>query len=474
MLRDRAIMNVIEDSAFAALRNLQQPLKRLFWFLESKADPNDWRVVERNGFGICYAPLTTRVSNRMGSRERILDIARRFPERLQVELDALASRVLFDANQRAVGVEYLKGRHLYRAHAKPSSDPGEKRQACAAREVILCGGAFNTPQLLLLSGIGPRQELERHGIEVRVDLPGVGSNLQDRYEVSVVHRMKDDWGFLAGAKFTKGDRQFAAWENSRSGVYATSGGLLAVINRSRGSQPLPDLFLISLLARFEGYFPGYSKLISDHGNYLSWIVLKAHTLNNAGTVTLRSADPRDPPRVDFRYFEEGSDSSGADLDAVVDGIKFVREMTADLKKEGTIVSEELPGERHRSVSIAPRKLSMNDVSLITNTWGSAIGRDSNCASDPSGSSPTRSMPTFITLPVRLWTPETTGLRSRHTARRIRSILSRTSFPKSRWNRPNRNMPPSTVPSVLTSSGSPSRSVSPAPDPLFATSAAPGL
>ena len=233
MLRDRAIMNVIERSAFAALRNLQHPLKRLFWFLESKADPNDWRVVERNGFGICYAPLTTQVSTRMGSRERILDVARRFPERLQVELDALASRVLFDANQRAVGVEYLKGRHLYRAHANPSSDPGEKRQARAGREVILCGGAFNTPQLLMLSGIGPRQELERHGIEVRVDLPGVGTNLQDRYEVSVVHRMKEDWGFLAGAKFAKGDRQFAAWEHSRSGVYATSGGLLAVINRSR-------------------------------------------------------------------------------------------------------------------------------------------------------------------------------------------------------------------------------------------------
>ena len=65
-------------------------------------------------------------------------------------------------------------------------------------------------------------------------------------------------------------------------------------------------------------------------------------------MTLRSADPRDPPRVDFRYFEEGSDSSGADIDAVVDGIKFVRDMTADLKKEGTIVSEDLPGERLQS------------------------------------------------------------------------------------------------------------------------------
>ncbi len=66
----------------------------------------------------------------------------------------------------------------------PSGDAGEPREVRATREVVLCGGAFNTPQLLMLSGIGPADELRAHGIDVRVDLPGVGRNLQDRYEVA--------------------------------------------------------------------------------------------------------------------------------------------------------------------------------------------------------------------------------------------------------------------------------------------------
>jgi len=102
------------------------------------------------------------------------------------------------------------------------------------------------------------------------------------------------------------------------------------------------------VARFEGYFPGYSRLVSDHHNYLTWIVLKAHTRNNAGSVTLRSPDPRDTPQINFRYFDEGSDSSGEDLEAVVEGVQFVRRMTAKLKNENLIAAEELPGEHLQS------------------------------------------------------------------------------------------------------------------------------
>src|SRR6185312_9678968 len=79
-------------------------------------------------------------------------------------------------------------------------------------------------------------------------------------------------------------------------------------------------------------------------DYLTWTVLKAHTENRAGTVTLNSADPRDPPAVAFRYFEEGSDTAGDDLKAVVEAIRFVRKMTAPLKQDGLIAEEELPGE----------------------------------------------------------------------------------------------------------------------------------
>lgn len=109
-------------------------------------------------------------------------------------------------------MEYRKGARLYRAHASPSAAPGELRQARAGCEVILAGGAFNSPQLLLLSGIGPRADLERLGISVRVDLPGVGRNLQDRYEVCVVNRMRAaHWEALTDARFTADDPLYATW-----------------------------------------------------------------------------------------------------------------------------------------------------------------------------------------------------------------------------------------------------------------------
>jgi choline dehydrogenase-like flavoprotein len=344
-LRDREMMDVIERSAFAAVGALEHPLKRLFWFVRAKGDPNDWRIVRRNAFGIRYIPLTTAGHARTGSRERLLDVARRFPGKLHIELDALASRVLFDERRRALGVEYFKGRNLYRAHADPAADAGECRQARAAREVILAGGAFNTPQLLMLSGIGARAELERHGIEVKVDLPGVGANLQDRYEVSVVYRMRDEWDFMKAAEFRKGDACFRQWRDCGKGIYAANGGMFAVIKKSRRESAVPDLFCLSVLARFEGYYPGYSKLVSGHRDYLSWVVLKARTENRAGTVTLQSADPRDPPRVNFRYFDEGGE---ADLDAVVDGVKFVRRINADLVGRGLIAVEHLPGDHVQS------------------------------------------------------------------------------------------------------------------------------
>ena len=347
-LGDQDMMGLITQSALKAFAKMGNPLAQLGWSVASQHDPNDWRLVEENAFGLRYTPLTTRGHVRTGSRERLLDVARRFSDKLIMELNALVTRILFDGTIRAIGVEYLKGERLYRAHANPSGDPGEKSQAFASRDTILCGGAFNTPQLLMLSGVGPREELERHGIKVRVELPGVGRNLQDRYEVSVVNRMKADWKSLAGAKFDKVDQQYAEWGSAKRGVYTTNGGALVVIKKSQPGRELPDLFCLGLVGKFEGYFPRYAELVARDHNYLSWVVLKAHTINNAGTVTLRSADPRETPNVNFRYFEEGTDKNGEDLDSVVEGIKFVRAMTADLKREGLIAEEELPGDRTES------------------------------------------------------------------------------------------------------------------------------
>jgi choline dehydrogenase-like flavoprotein len=125
-----------------------------------------------------------------------------------------------------------------------------------------------------------------------------------------------------------------------------NGGVLAVVKRSKQDR-LPDLFCAGLVGDFRGYFPGYSKLLAGRQNYLSWIVLKARTRNRAGTVTLRSADPRQPPKIDFHYFDEGSDGEGKDLDAVVEGVQFVRAMTRDLKEQGLIAAEEV-GEQFQA------------------------------------------------------------------------------------------------------------------------------
>src|SRR5262249_53653799 len=177
-------------------------------------DPNDWRVVRGDEVGARYTPLTTRNHQRVGSRERLLDVREKHRDLLRIELNALATRVLFDGN-RAIGVEYQSGERLYGAHVRASQTDGAVRQVYAGREVVRGGGALNTPQLLMLSGIGPREVLDEHRIPVRVPLAGVGKRLQDRYEVAVVNRMKQPWEALKGATFSTDDRQYDEWRRRR-------------------------------------------------------------------------------------------------------------------------------------------------------------------------------------------------------------------------------------------------------------------
>ena len=146
------------------------------------------------------------------------------------------------------------------------------------------------------------------------------------------------------AKFSAGDPQYNEWKTKRDGVYTTNGAVAAIIKRSVKERPLPDLFIFALLGYFRGYFPNYSKLFAEHLNYLTWAILKAHTQNCAGTVRLRSNDPRDTPEIDFCYFSEGNDAAGDDLKSVVEAVKFVRGLTASLRAKKLIAEEEVPGE----------------------------------------------------------------------------------------------------------------------------------
>jgi choline dehydrogenase-like flavoprotein len=118
---------------------------------------------------------------------------------------------------------------------------------------------------------------------------------------------------------------------------------MSLIAESAPGRPSPDLFCYALIGYFAGYAPGYSRDLPLNPNCLTWVVLKGHTNNVAGEVTLRSADPRDPPRVNFHYFDEGSDATGDDLKAVVAGVKLVRVMVKRLKDQGLIAREEQPG-----------------------------------------------------------------------------------------------------------------------------------
>ena len=344
-LADHNVEKLLYYSAIGALKEIGHKFKNWSWTLEGQLDPNDWRLVKDNAVGICYTPLTTRGHQRAATRERLLETAQKFPDRLTIELNALATKILFSESNRVIGLEYLSGERLYRPHVGAPKRAGEKKQALASKEVILAGGAFNTPQLLMLSGIGPKSQLEAHDIRVRVNLPGVGKNLQDRYEVGVINRMREDWAVLSGAQFAKGDRIYKQWAaKRRQGVYTSNGAVLGVITRSTLQRPLPDLFCFALVGLFKGYFPEYSKLFAEHLNYLTWAVLKGHTNNRAGEVVLRSSDPQDAPAINFHYFQEGSDNAGEDLDSVVAGVKFVRRMSTKLREEGLIVQEELPGD----------------------------------------------------------------------------------------------------------------------------------
>jgi choline dehydrogenase-like flavoprotein len=359
-MADRRLSRVLIDSVHDVFREDDDQLERVRWFLEGWMDPNDWRLVEKDATGLRYLPMTTSRHARTGARERVLNVAERYPDRLTIVLNALATKVILDDRNRAIGVEYLKGERLYHAHRPPSTKSGETRVQLASKEVILAGGSFNTPQLLMLSGIGPVDELRRHGIRARVVLPGVGRNLQDRYEVGVVNRMNMPmWQVFDGATFSVDDPQFAEWSAHRTGIYATNGAVLALFRKSTPEASLPDLFCMSMLANFRGYYPGYSQVFAKDLNALTWVVLKGHTGNHAGSVTLRTSDPLDTPTINFRYF---SDQGEQDLKAVVEGIRFVRRVTRKLRERGLIASEEVPGD---SV--------VSDAALAefvrVNTWG---------------------------------------------------------------------------------------------------------
>ncbi len=350
VLKDKMVLFVVVKSVLAAYKKIRNSI---FDKLRIWGDPNDWRNTQNPSTGFFFVPLTTRKGQRVGPREylrrteRLLSgksKKRQHVGKLDIRLNSLVCRVLFK-KQTAIGVEYAQGEKLYQAHHNRNSDPDKapRRTLLAKHEVILAAGAFNTPQLLMLSGIGPAKHLKKHDIEVLVDLPGVGSNLQDRYEVSVVLRLKKDISLLEDAKFSDSDNDphYHEWKSQRKGVYTTNGALFAFVRRSRQQRILPDLYVFGLAGEFSGYNRGWSDRANEHKDRLTIAVLKAYTNNTAGTVRLKSNSPFNQPQICFNYFSDGNDHEGEDLDSVLTGPKFARDIASNF---GNYVAEEIcPG-----------------------------------------------------------------------------------------------------------------------------------
>jgi len=360
-LRDLKILKIVKAAASTMGQSLIGDIGELLGIMnrDLNAAGRDRDLKE----GCYQVPMAISGGRRSGPRDLLVDTVKKgFP--LTIKTNCLATRVLFsdtpgpDGKLKAIGVEFMEGKSLYAADPRstgPDAHAPERSKVLVSREVVLAAGAYNTPQLLKLSGVGPKDELAKFRIPLKIDLPGVGTNLQDRYEVGIVSEVKDDLAILSGCTFGAGnDPCLGQWRSEKKGPYTTNGVVLACVKKSSVSTGDPDLFVFGAPGYFKGYYPGYSQNALKDKQHFTWAVLKAHTENRAGTVTLRSADPRDMPEVDFHYFAEGTTDNGAherDLQAVVEGVELARQighttgnlMLDDLPLLGGKFEEQTPG-----------------------------------------------------------------------------------------------------------------------------------
>ena len=326
-------------------------------------DVNRRRNLDLEGFFMI--PKSTRNGSRYGVHNYVMENRGRTAQggKLTVLPHALVKKIRFkrdaDNSIKATGVEVAIGKSLYRAHRQGESSDYETRVFTVDNEIILSAGAFNTPQLLMLSGIGPHQHFESSAWKANrngrkwIQLEGVGRNLQDRYEVSVVSQYKEDFNFIADCKFESDARLdpcFGAWQDPASrenSIYASNGvvgGLKLRSTEHKKTGGPQDLILFGVPGDFRGYYPGYSnKTFGPEGrnrNLFSWAILKGYTNNRSGQIKLKSPDFRDTPDIHFNYFGEGREQ---DLNAIHEAIQAVRSTNSKLGDK--IEKEIFPGKK---------------------------------------------------------------------------------------------------------------------------------
>jgi choline dehydrogenase/4-pyridoxate dehydrogenase len=284
---------------------------------------DDYNGAQQEGFG--RSQQTIRDGRRCSAAVAYLRPALARPN-LAVEVKALATRILFDSN-RAVGAEYLKG--------------GERLIARAERELILAGGVINSPQLLMLSGIGDPEALGKQGITVKVPLPGVGGNLQDHVSVTVAYARKEPGPLHAkmradrlllelGKAYLRGEGIASDWP----------GGIMAFLKSSLGL-PLPDTQLLFNAAPMTAtpYFPPFARPYTDSFGCRA-VLLRPES---RGYLELASSDPRVSIRIRQNFLATAKD--WATLRA---GLRLAREIGRQPSLAPFAAEEIAPGRDCRS------------------------------------------------------------------------------------------------------------------------------
>ncbi len=284
--------------------------------VEAGIPPNaDFNGAQQEGCG--YYQTTTNNRRRWSTAAAYLRPARKRPN-LTVQTHAHATRLLLE-NGRAVGVEYRTPQGL--------------RSARASGEVIVSGGAYGSPQLLLLSGIGPAQHLQDMGIPVLHDLPGVGSNLHDHFNTYCAWRISRSLSLnvlhhsvphqlVAGAKYV-------FW---RGGPMSGNGLYVGALVRSDPGLERPDLQMnISAWSTIDRTATASSRIRSRFRHQSG-----ASASGGTGTVRLKIPDPLAPPEIRFDFLR-----SDYDMQAMITGIGIAREIAGQPALKGLVVEEVL-------------------------------------------------------------------------------------------------------------------------------------
>ena len=245
---------------------------------------------------------------------------------LHIRTGALTSRVVIE-DGRAVGVDYTVG--------------GEDKTARASREVVLCGGAYNSPQLLMLSGIGPADELRRHGVEPVLDLPGVGQNLSEHASFFIHYKTRKMVSLLRHLRYDKLAWHLANWYLLGKGPFADQATSSHAQVRTRPELERPDIQIFFNPARLDSR-PWFPLIKPPQEDQINAIMILLHP-DSRGHVELRSADPKDAPRIFLNILSQQSD-----IDALIRGLRVARQVFAAEPLASVVEAEVAPGSAVQS------------------------------------------------------------------------------------------------------------------------------